>query len=90
MPTTGAAGTGGQSGEPNGGTGGASNRKTVSPKLIISAVIAAVALWFILANTETARIRLFFVTVSAPVWLVLLITFVAGGATWYFYTRKKQ
>ena len=75
MPTTDTASAGGKS-------------RTVSPKLIISVVIGAVALWFIIANTETARIRLFFVTVSAPVWLVLLITFAAGGAAWHLYLRR--
>jgi len=41
-------------------------------------LILAAAAWFILANTQDVKIRLWVPTVSAPMWLVLLVTFVAG------------
>jgi uncharacterized integral membrane protein len=47
-------------------------------KLITVGVIFAAAIWFILVNTGKTRVRLWIPTVSAPLWLVLLVTF-AGG-----------
>jgi uncharacterized integral membrane protein len=44
-------------------------------KLIMAGVIFAAALWFILVNTGKTRVRLWIPTVSAPLWLVLLVTF---------------
>jgi uncharacterized integral membrane protein len=50
----------------------------VPPRVIVSLLILAAALWFIFANTQDVKIRLWVPTVSAPMWLVLLVTFVAG------------
>ena len=50
----------------------------VPAKAIVMIVILAAAVWFILANTQDVKIRLWVPTVSAPMWLVLLVTFVAG------------
>jgi len=46
--------------------------------VIVTIVILAAALWFIFANTQDVKIRLWVPTVSAPMWLVLLVTFVVG------------
>jgi len=50
----------------------------VPAKVIVTIVILAAALWFIFANTQDVKIRLWVPTVSAPMWLVLLVTFVVG------------
>lgn len=47
-------------------------------KLIIAAVIAVLAIWFIVVNFHSARIRLWLVSVEIPVWMVLVVTFLAG------------
>ncbi|HEY7173288.1 MAG TPA: LapA family protein [Micromonosporaceae bacterium] len=52
--------------------------RRVPGKLIVGVIVFAAALWFILANRQHADIRLWIPTVSAPVWLVLLVTFVVG------------
>jgi uncharacterized integral membrane protein len=63
-------------------TGGpqTSKRRRISLKAkpVMAVVITAIALWFILANTAKAHIRLWIPTVTAPMWLVLLVTFVGG------------
>jgi uncharacterized integral membrane protein len=50
----------------------------VPAKVIVSLLILAAALWFIFANTQDVKIRLWVPTVSAPMWLVLLVTFAVG------------
>ena len=51
---------------------------TITPKMIAIGIILILAIWFIVANRQTARIHLWVPTVTAPMWLVLTITF-AGG-----------
>jgi uncharacterized integral membrane protein len=53
-------------------------RRRVSMKVIGLLVILGIALWFVFANTEDMKIKLWVRTVSAPTWLVLLCTLVGG------------
>ena len=53
----------------------------VSPRVLGTAVILAASLWFILVNWHTASIYLWVPKVTAPMWLVLLITFLGGLVT---------
>lgn len=53
-------------------------RPRVPAKVIVTLVIVAAATWFILANTQDVKIRLWVPTVTAPMWLVLLVTFAVG------------
>jgi lipopolysaccharide assembly protein A len=50
----------------------------VSPKLITVGVIVVAAIWFILVNKGRVAIYLWVPKVTAPMWLVLLLTFVGG------------
>jgi uncharacterized integral membrane protein len=50
----------------------------VPAKVIVALLILAAALWFIFANTQDVKIRLWVPTVSGPLWVVLLVTFVVG------------
>jgi uncharacterized integral membrane protein len=61
---------------------------SISPKLIGSVLIIGAALWFILANTGTVHIHLWIPTISAPMWLVLMITFVGGFVTGMLMQRR--
>jgi uncharacterized integral membrane protein len=63
---------------------------TISPKLVGAAVIVVAAVWFILANTAKAHIRLWVPTVTAPMWLVLLVTFVGGLVTGMLLTQRRS
>lgn len=61
----------------------------VTPKMILAAVIIVLAVWFVLANRDSAEIYLFVVSVQAPLWLVLAITFLAGMLTGWLLGRRK-
>jgi uncharacterized integral membrane protein len=78
MPTTDAPGT------------AAKRSGLLSPKLIGAVLIIAAAVWFILANTAKAHIRLWIPTVTAPMWLVLLVTFVGGLVTGILMQRRTK
>jgi uncharacterized integral membrane protein len=71
---------------------GKRGKLSISPKLVGAGVIVVAAIWFILANTAKAHIRLWVPTVSAPMWLVLMVTFVGGFVTGMLMQRrgKKQ
>lgn len=57
---------------------GGAGRALARPKVILGLLITAAAIWFIIANNTRVRIHLWLTWVSARLWLVLLITFVAG------------
>jgi uncharacterized integral membrane protein len=63
---------------------------TISPKVIGIAVILVAAVWFILVNRWTAHVRLWVPRVSAPMWLVLVITFLGGLVTGLLVRRGKK
>lgn len=70
MPTTGGAATGQPTAKRRG--------VTITPKMLGVVVILVAAIWFILVNRHTVSINLWVPQVKAPMWLVLLITFVGG------------
>ncbi len=47
-------------------------------RTIGSVLIAALAIWFIAANTKSVTIRLWIPTVTLPLWSVLTVTFLVG------------
>lgn len=64
-------------------------RGLVTPKNILIAVIVVAAAWFVIANHQSARMHLWVTSVSAPLWLVLLVTFVLGWAVgWMMRSRR--
>lgn len=63
---------------------------TVSPKLITAGVILVAAVWFILVNRARVGIYLWVPKVTAPMWLVLLITFAAGMAAGLLLRRRRS
>jgi uncharacterized integral membrane protein len=79
MPTTGAP-----------ATGTSASKRVISTKMITIAVILAAAIWFILVNTGKARVRLWIPTVSAPMWVVLLVTFAGGMVVGLLIRRSNR
>jgi len=61
----------------------------VSPKLILAAVIVIAAIWFIVVNRARIDIYLWVPKVTAPLWLVLAITFAAGLLTGLLLRRRR-
>ena len=75
------------------GTGGKRAGVAVSPKVIIGVLILIAAIWFIVVNRAQVGIYLWVPKVTAPMWLVLLITFAAGALAEILLQRgrnKKQ
>lgn len=56
----------------------------MQPKTVALAVIAALAIWFIVINTSSVKIRLYFSTVVAPMWIVLTATVIGGALIGWF------
>jgi uncharacterized integral membrane protein len=64
-----------------------------SPKLIGATVVAVLALVLALQNTRRTRIDIYFWTVRAPLWIWLIIIFVAGlvvGSVFPWFRRSKR
>lgn len=75
--------------EPQRTRGDVLREKLVTPKVIIGGLITALALWFIFANNSKVRIHLWVVWVDARLWIVLLLTFVAGALVGYLFARRR-
>ncbi|QMU76477.1 LapA family protein [Streptacidiphilus sp. PB12-B1b] len=66
-------------------------RVTVSPRLVGGAVIAALAVWFILMNTASVRIHLWGISVvTSPLWVVLAVILLAGILIGWFLVRYRD
>jgi uncharacterized integral membrane protein len=85
VPPIGAA-----AGEPKAGQRGRVGAWLRSPKNIGGLIIVVLAVWFIFANTSSTRIRLWVVWVTAQLWLVLAVTFVAGMLAGYLLARRAR
>lgn len=65
-------------------------RGLITPKTILIAVIVVAVAWFVIANHQSAHMHLWVTSVSAPLWLVLLCTFVVGWAVgWMMRSRRR-
>jgi len=67
---------------------GAFAERLLSPKTIIGLLIVALAVWFVLANNSHTRIHLWVVWVTARLWVVLAVTFLAGMLAGYLIRRR--
>ncbi|RRR98619.1 hypothetical protein [Glycomyces terrestris] len=57
-------------------------------RLITAAVIIALAVWFVLANTEEVGVKLWVVKVETPMWIMLTAVFAAGWAVGALLRRR--
>jgi hypothetical protein len=64
--------------------------RLASPKAALGALITIIAIWFIIANNTHVRIHLWVTWVSARLWVVLLLTFVAGALVGYLFARRRR
>ena len=72
------------------GTGGKRSGVVASPRVIIGGFILIAAVWFILVNRARVEIYLWVPKVTAPLWLVLLLTFAAGVLTEILLARGRS
>jgi uncharacterized integral membrane protein len=62
---------------------------SVTSKRITILVIVAAAIWFILVNTQRVSIYLWVPKITAPLWLVLVLTFACGLITGLLVRRNR-
>ncbi|MGW6918905.1 LapA family protein [Kitasatospora sp. NPDC054939] len=53
------------------------------------AVLAALAAWFIAANTDSVSITLWVADVTMPLWVVLTVTVAVGVVIGFFLSRRR-
>jgi len=63
---------------------------SVTPKRVTILVIVVAALWFIFANTQRVSIYLWVPKITAPLWLVLVLTFAGGLITGLLLQRRNR
>lgn len=62
-------------------------------RLIIAGVIIVLVVWFILANTDEVGVKLWFVSVEMPMWIMITVVFIAGwivGALLRLRSRSRR
>ncbi|GHG37948.1 hypothetical protein GCM10018791_64440 [Streptomyces zaomyceticus] len=52
-------------------------------------VLAALAIWFIAANTGSVTVRLWIPNVTLPLWIVLTVTLLVGIVLGLFIARRR-
>ena len=64
--------------------------RLATPKVFIGGIVTIAAVWFIIANNAHVRIHLWVVWISARLWLVLLLTFLAGSLVGFLTGRRRR
>jgi lipopolysaccharide assembly protein A len=64
-------------------------RRRISPRLVIALVVTALVAIFIAQNRDTVRIQLFAVTLTSPLWLLLVIMVVLGVLVGFLLGRRR-
>jgi uncharacterized integral membrane protein len=63
--------------------------RLATPKVFIGGLVTIAAVWFIIANNSQVRIHLWLTWVSARLWLVLLLVFLAGALVGFLTGRRR-
>ncbi len=71
------------------GTAPPGHRKRVPARLIIGLVVAALIALFIVQNRDTVKIHLFTLSVSAPLWLLLVVMVALGMLIGFLLSRRR-
>ncbi|MEY9848820.1 lipopolysaccharide assembly protein LapA domain-containing protein [Streptacidiphilus sp. MAP5-3] len=61
----------------------------VRAKPVAVGLIAVAAVWFIAVNTETVKMTFWVVDISAPLWVVLLVTLLVGAVLGKFVSKRR-
>lgn len=59
-------------------------------KLVLTALLSACILLFILQNTETVQVSFLWLTFGLARWVMLPLFFILGGATGYLFARRNR
>lgn len=64
--------------------------RSIPPHTWVALVIAVIALVFILQNRQQASVRLFNMSLTAPLWTTLLVTLVVGFVVGLLTRRNRR
>ncbi|WP_116997471.1 LapA family protein [Desertimonas flava] len=56
---------------------------TITPKMVIIAVLAVLAVVFVFQNTDSAKLKVIFFTITMPRWIAFVILLVIGAIIGY-------
>lgn len=56
---------------------------TITPKMVTIAMLAVLAVVFVAQNTEKAKLKLFFFTVTMPRWIAFVLLLLVGAVIGY-------
>lgn len=63
----------------------------IPTRVLAIGAIVVLAVWFLLANLNKVEIQFWVFTVTAPLWIALLATLLAGGALgWLLKGRRSR
>ncbi|GAA1273758.1 hypothetical protein GCM10009665_71750 [Kitasatospora nipponensis] len=62
----------------------------VPTRVVVGVVVAALALWFLLANLDKVKIQFWVFTVTAPLWIALTATLAAGAVLGYLFKGRRE
>ncbi|MCG6496176.1 lipopolysaccharide assembly protein LapA domain-containing protein [Kitasatospora sp. A2-31] len=76
----------------NGSSGGKRSEIAGIPTRYIGiGAVVVLAVWFLFANLDSVKIQFWVFTVTAPLWIALLATLVAGGVLgWLLKGRRAR
>lgn len=61
----------------------------LTPRTVIAVVLVVLAALFILQNRNSTSIHLFWMSVQAPLWLVLVVIFAVGWVAGFLFARGR-
>ena len=62
---------------------------TMTPRRIAALVILGIFVIFTLQNRDSTAVELFMLELTGPLWLMLLVSFVLGGAVAWLLTDRR-
>lgn len=62
----------------------------LSPRNIVAVVLVLIAALFIAQNRNSVSIDLFWISVRAPLWIILVVFFAAGWVTGLLTSRRSK
>jgi lipopolysaccharide assembly protein A len=72
------------------GSAPAGHRRRITARQIFALAVLALVVIFIVQNRSTVEVQLFTVTVSSPLWLLLIIMVGLGMLTAFLLTRRRH
>lgn len=62
----------------------------VTPRMVIAAVLAVLAIVFVFQNTDSAKLKIIFFTVEMPRWIAFLVLLLIGAVIGYLLRRSRE